>query len=422
MHGCAPLATPCGDEEMAVSDTTELTVDGAVDTSRDRYGVFGGRYVPETLIPAVDALDVAFDDAMADASFRAALDEMLRNYVGRPSILSDAPRLSERVGTRVYLKREDLNHTGAHKINNTVGQVLLARRMGKTRIIAETGAGQHGVATATVCARFGLQCVVYMGEEDMRRQELNVFRMKLMGAKVIPVTSGTRTLKDATTEAIRDWVTNVEDTHYIIGSVVGPAPYPRMVRDFQSVIGREAREQMLARTGALPDTVVACVGGGSNAMGIFAGFVADAGVELVGVEAAGDGLDTDRHSASLSKGTPGVLHGSLSYLLQDAAGQVHPAHSISAGLDYPGVGPEHAHLKDSGRATYVAVTDQDALSGFALLSRLEGVIPALETAHAVAWIAGQAGRWTPDQRVLLCVSGRGDKDVAQISQMSTLPE
>jgi len=405
-----------------VSDTTELTVDDAVESPRDRFGAFGGRYVPETLIPAVDALDVAFDDAMADASFRAALDDMLRNYVGRPSILSDAPRLSERVGTRVYLKREDLNHTGAHKINNTVGQVLLARRMGKTRIIAETGAGQHGVATATVCARFGLQCVVYMGEEDMRRQELNVFRMKLMGAKVIPVTSGTRTLKDATTEAIRDWVTNVEDTHYIIGSVVGPAPYPRMVREFQAVIGREAREQMLERTGALPDTVVACVGGGSNAMGIFAGFVDDAAVELVGVEAAGDGLDTDRHSASLSKGTPGVLHGSLSYLLQDEAGQVHPAHSISAGLDYPGVGPEHAYLKDSGRATYVAVTDQDALSGFALLSRLEGVIPALETAHAVAWIAGQAGRWTPDQRVLLCVSGRGDKDVAQISQMSTLPE
>jgi tryptophan synthase beta chain len=389
---------------------------------RDRFGVFGGRYVPETLIPAVDALDMAFDEAMADPAFRATLDDMLRDYVGRPSILSDAPRLSEQVGTRIFLKREDLNHTGAHKINNTVGQVLLARRMGKTRIIAETGAGQHGVATATVCARFGLRCVVYMGEEDMRRQELNVFRMRLMGAKVIPVTSGTRTLKDATTEAIRDWVTNVEDTHYIIGSVVGPAPYPRMVREFQAVIGREARAQMLARAGALPDTVVACVGGGSNAIGIFAGFIDDAGVELVGVEAAGDGLDTERHSASLSRGTPGVLHGSLSYLLQDAAGQVHPAHSISAGLDYPGVGPEHAFLKDSGRATYVAVTDQEAVSGFALLSRLEGVIPALETAHAVAWIAGQAGRWTPDQRVLLCVSGRGDKDVAQISQMSTLPE
>jgi tryptophan synthase beta chain len=405
-----------------VSDRTTVTSDRSIEAPRDRFGAFGGRYVPETLIPAIDALEAAFDDAMADAAFRADLDGMLRDYVGRPSILSDAPRLSERVGARVFLKREDLNHTGAHKINNTVGQVLLARRMGKTRIIAETGAGQHGVATATVCARFGLQCIVYMGEEDMRRQELNVFRMRLMGARVIPVTSGTRTLKDATTEAIRDWVTNVEDTHYIIGSVVGPAPYPRMVREFQAVIGREARRQMLERAGALPDTVVACVGGGSNAMGIFAGFVDDASVELVGVEAAGDGLDTDRHSASLSRGTPGVLHGSLSYLLQDAAGQVHPAHSISAGLDYPGVGPEHAFLKDSGRATYVAVTDSDALRGFALLSRLEGVIPALETAHAVAWIAAQAGRWSPDQRVLLCVSGRGDKDVAQISQLSTLPE
>ena len=405
-----------------MSDSTIVTTDPSIEAPRDRFGAFGGRYVPETLIPAIDALEAAFDSAMADAAFRADLDGMLRDYVGRPSILSDAPRLSEHVGARVYLKREDLNHTGAHKINNTVGQVLLARRMGKTRIIAETGAGQHGVATATVCARYGLQCIVYMGEEDMRRQELNVFRMRLMGAKVIPVTSGTRTLKDATTEAIRDWVTNVEDTHYIIGSVVGPAPYPRMVREFQAVIGREARRQMLERAGSLPDTVVACVGGGSNAMGIFAGFIDDASVELVGVEAAGDGLDTDRHSASLSRGTPGVLHGSLSYLLQDAAGQVHPAHSISAGLDYPGVGPEHAFLKDSGRATYVAVTDTDALRGFALLSRLEGVIPALETAHAVAWIAAQAGRWSPDQRVLLCVSGRGDKDVAQISQLSTLPE
>jgi tryptophan synthase beta chain len=405
-----------------VSETTVVTTDPATDQPRDRFGAFGGRYVPETLVPAIDALELAFDDAMRDTVFRATLDAMLRDYVGRPSILSDAPRLSERVRARVYLKREDLNHTGAHKINNTVGQVLLARRMGKTRIIAETGAGQHGVATATVCARFGLECVVYMGEEDMRRQELNVFRMRLMGATVIPVTSGTRTLKDATTEAIRDWVTNVEDTHYIIGSVVGPAPYPRMVREFQAVIGREARAQMLSDAGGLPHTVVACVGGGSNAMGIFAAFLDDPGVELIGVEAAGEGLDTERHSASLSRGTPGVLHGSLSYLLQDAAGQVHPAHSISAGLDYPGVGPEHAYLKDSGRATYVAVTDEEALSGFALLSRLEGIIPALETAHAVAWIAKQSGRWTSDQRVLLCVSGRGDKDVAQISQLSTLPE
>ena len=330
----------------------------------DRFGLFGGRYVPETLIPALEALDEALQGALADPAFAAELDDLLRNYVGRPSPLSNAPRLSAMVGAPVFLKREDLNHTGAHKINNTVGQALLARRMGKRRIIAETGAGQHGVATATICARFGLECVVYMGAEDMRRQELNVYRMRLMGATVVPVESGTRTLKDATTEAIRDWVTNVTDSHYIIGSVVGPAPYPRMVREFQSIIGREAREQILARAGRLPRTVVACVGGGSNAMGIFSGFVDDASVELIGVEAAGEGLATGRHAASLSRGTPGVLHGSLSYLLQDAQGQVHPAHSVSAGLDYPGVGPEHAFLKDSGRATYVAVTDAEALTRF----------------------------------------------------------
>jgi tryptophan synthase beta chain len=387
---------------------------------QDRFGAFGGRYVPETLIPAIDALDRAYDEARADPAFVAELEHMLTTYVGRPSALSDAPRFSELVGAQVWLKREDLNHTGAHKINNTVGQVLLARRMGKRRIIAETGAGQHGVATATVCARFGLECVVYMGEEDMRRQELNVFRMRLMGATVVGVSSGTRTLKDATTEAIRDWVTNVNDTYYIIGSVVGPAPYPRMVRDFQSVIGREARAQMLDRAGRLPKTVVACVGGGSNAMGAFHAFVEDRDVELVGVEAAGEGLDSGHHSASLARGRPGVLHGSLSYLLQDEHGQVHPAHSISAGLDYPGVGPEHSYLKDSGRAEYVAVSDRDALDGFRLLSRLEGVIPALETAHAVSWIASQKGRWTPDEPVLLCVSGRGDKDVAQVSQMNIL--
>jgi tryptophan synthase beta chain len=387
----------------------------------DRFGPFGGRYVPETLIPALDALEAAFEAVRHEAAFQAELDGLLREYVGRPTALSFAPRLSARVGAPVWMKREDLNHTGAHKINNTVGQALLARRMGKQRIIAETGAGQHGVATATICARFGLECVVYMGEEDMQRQALNVFRMRLMGATVVPVTSGTRTLKDATTEAIRDWVTNVTGSHYIIGSVVGPAPYPRMVREFQSVIGNEARAQMLAKTGRLPRTVVACVGGGSNAMGIFAGFVRDEGVELVGVEAAGDGLDTDRHSASITKGTPGVLHGSLSYLLQDAAGQVHPAHSISAGLDYPGVGPEHAWLHDSGRAEYVAVTDTEALRGVALLSRLEGIIPALETAHAVAWLEREAGRWSEQDPVLLCVSGRGDKDVRTISQ-HTLPE
>ena len=388
--------------------------------AHDRFGVFGGRYVPETLIPAIDELERAYDRARQDPAFVAELDHMLTTYVGRPSPLSDAPRFSALVGAPVWLKREDLNHTGAHKINNTVGQVLLARRMGKRRIIAETGAGQHGVATATVCARFGLECVVYMCEEDMRRQGLNVFRMRLMGAKVVGVSSGTRTLKDATTEAIRDWVTNVHDTYYIIGSVVGPAPYPRMVRDFQSVIGREARTQIIEATGRLPRTVVACVGGGSNAIGAFHAFVGDSSVELVGVEAAGEGLESGHHSASLARGRPGVLHGSYSYLLQDEHGQVHPAHSISAGLDYPGVGPEHSYLKDTGRAQYVAVSDRDALEGFQLLSRLEGIIPALETAHAVSWIASNKGRWRGDEPVLLCVSGRGDKDVAQVSAMNLL--
>lgn len=379
-----------------------------------RFGAFGGRYVPETLIPALDELERAFDAAVRDPEFVRTFEGLLRDYVGRPSPLSDAPHLSERVGASVYLKREDLNHTGAHKINNALGQALLAMRMGKRRIIAETGAGQHGVATATACARFGLQCVVYMGETDMQRQELNVFRMRLMGAEVIPVSCGTRTLKDATSEAIRDWVANVDTTHYIIGSVVGPAPYPRMVRDLQSVIGREARVQMLAQAGRLPAAVIACVGGGSNAMGIFHPFVADEGVRLIGVEAAGEGLDGERHSASLSRGVPGVLHGSLSYLLQDEHGQVHPAHSISAGLDYPGVGPEHSHLHESGRAEYVAVTDSDALAAFETLSRLEGIIPALETSHAVAWLLASAGTWKSDDAVLLCVSGRGDKDVAQV--------
>jgi tryptophan synthase beta chain len=389
-------------------------------SSTTRFGEFGGRYVPETLIPALDELELAFDAAMADSSFLKETNDMLDTYVGRPSPLSTAPRLSKEVGASVYLKREDLNHTGAHKINNTVGQALLAMRMGKRRIIAETGAGQHGVATATVCARFGLDCTVYMGEEDIRRQSLNVYRMKLMGAKVVPVTSGTRTLKDATSEAIRDWVTNVNDSYYIIGSVVGPAPYPRMVREFQSVIGREARQQMLESHGSLPTTVVACVGGGSNAMGIFHPFEKDEKVELIGVEAAGHGLESGEHSASLLRGKPGVLHGSLSYLLQDENGQVHPAHSISAGLDYPGVGPEHAHLKDTGRATYVAVTDDDALRGFAALSRLEGIIPALETSHAIAWVLDNRGRWTGDDAVLICVSGRGDKDMAQVAELGIL--
>jgi tryptophan synthase beta chain len=329
--------------------------------------------------------------------------------------LTEVPRFSESIGSPVVLKREDLNHTGAHKINNTVGQVLLARRMGKRRIIAETGAGQHGVATATVCARFGLECVIYMGAEDVERQRLNVYRMQLLGATVIPVESGTRTLKDATNEALRDWVTNVPSTHYIIGSVVGPDPFPRMVRDFQSVIGQESREQVLSRFGRLPHTVVACVGGGSNAMGIFSGFLDDAGVRLVGVEAAGKGIGSGLHSATLNAGSPGVLHGSLSYLLQDADGQVAPAHSISAGLDYPGVGPEHSYLRDTGRVSYDAATDAEALDAFQVLCRLEGIIPALETAHALAWVRRSAGSFPADAVVLICLSGRGDKDVAHVA-------
>jgi len=380
-----------------------------------RFGAYGGRYVPETLIPALDELAATYDRLAADPSFWREYDGLLAEYVGRPTPLSEAPRLSETVRTRVFLKREDLNHTGAHKINNALGQALIARRMGKRRIIAETGAGQHGVATATVCARFGLTCVVYMGEEDMGRQALNVYRMRLLGAEVRPVTSGTRTLKDATSEAIRDWVTNVETTHYIIGSAVGPDPYPRLVRDLQSVIGREARRQCLERLGALPTTVVACVGGGSNSLGIWAAFLDDGAVELVGVEAAGLGLAGGRHSATLLAGRPGVLHGSFSYLLQDPDGQVMPAHSVAAGLDYPGVGPEHAALKDSGRARYVAVTDAQALEAFERLSRLEGIIPALESAHAVAWVLSEAGRWRAEDAVIINLSGRGDKDVATVA-------
>ncbi len=380
-----------------------------------RFGPYGGRYVPETLVAALDQLAALYDAAREDPAFWAELDALLVEFVGRPSPLTEAPRLSQAVGAKVVLKREDLNHTGAHKINNTIGQALLARRMGKRRIIAETGAGQHGVATATVCARFDLECVVYMGAEDVERQRLNVYRMQLLGATVIPVESGTRTLKDATNEALRDWVTNVPTTHYIIGSVVGPDPYPRLVRDFQSVIGREAREQVLARYGRLPHTVVACVGGGSNAMGIFSGFLDDAAVRLVGVEAAGEGIASGHHSATLSAGSPGVLHGSMSYLLQDADGQVAPAHSISAGLDYPGVGPEHSYLKDTGRVSYETATDAEALESFQALSRLEGIIPALETAHALAWVRRSAGNFPPDGVVLVCLSGRGDKDVAHVA-------
>ena len=385
-----------------------------------RFGPYGGRYVPETLVAALDDLARLYDEVRGDPAFWAEYDALLAEFVGRPSPLTLAPRLGEEVGAPVLLKREDLNHTGAHKINNTVGQALLARRMGKRRIIAETGAGQHGVATATVCARFGLECVVYMGAEDVERQALNVYRMRLLGATVVPVESGTRTLKDATNEALRDWVTNVPTTHYIIGSVVGPEPFPRMVRDFQTVIGREAREQMLERLGRLPHTVVACVGGGSNAMGIFTAFLDDP-VALVGVEAAGHGLASGHHSATLSAGTPGVLHGSLSYLLQDAEGQVAPAHSVSAGLDYPGVGPEHSWLRDTGRVTYDSATDIEALDAFQALSRLEGIIPALETSHAIAWVRRSAGRWQSDQPVLICLSGRGDKDVAHAAALLGAP-
>ncbi|MBI4513289.1 MAG: tryptophan synthase subunit beta [Gemmatimonadetes bacterium] len=379
------------------------------------FGPYGGRYVPETLIAALDELREAYEDARRDPEFRSELERLLRGYAGRPTPLYPARRLGEDLGgVRVYLKREDLCHTGAHKINNTLGQALLARRMRKRRIIAETGAGQHGGAAATAAALFGFQCVVYMGERDMERQALNVVRMRLLGAEVRPVSAGSRTLKDATNEAIRDWVTHVRETHYIIGSVVGPDPYPRLVRDFQRVIGEEAREQILEAEGRPPDAVFACVGGGSNALGIFYGFLEDEDVALVGVEAAGEGLSTGRHAASLVAGRPGVLHGALTYLLQDGSGQVHPAHSISAGLDYPGVGPEHAWWKDSGFARYEAVTDEDALHAFADLSRLEGILPALEPAHALAQLRVEASRWV-GRSVIVCLSGRGDKDVAEVA-------
>ena len=383
-----------------------------------RFGEFGGRYVPETLVPACQELERAFDEAWNDPGFRTELADIHRHYSGRPSILTECHNLGARLGMRIILKREDLNHTGSHKINNALGQILLARRMGKRRIIAETGAGQHGVATATVCALFGLECVVYMGEEDARRQALNVFRMNLLGATVRTVSSGTRTLKDATNEAMRDWVANVRSTHYIIGSVVGPDPYPRLVRDFQAVIGTETRQQILSKENRLPAAVIACVGGGSNAMGMFHPFVADTGVDLIGIEAGGEGLDSGHHSASLTAGRPGVLHGSLSYLLQDANGQIAPAHSISAGLDYPGVGPEHSFLKDSGRARYEAVTDVQALKAFERLARLEGIIPALESAHAVAYVLAEGKQWRDSGPVVICLSGRGDKDVEQVSAMN----
>jgi len=376
-----------------------------------RFGPYGGRYVPETLIPALDELTAAWAEAREDSEFVARLEQLRRDFIGRPTPLYLAERLSERVGSRVYLKREDLAHTGAHKINNAVGQALLAARMGKPRVIAETGAGQHGVATATACALLGLECVVYMGTEDIRRQAPNVERMKLLGAEVSPVEAGARTLKEAVSAAIRDWVANAATTHYVIGSAVGPAPYPALVRDLQRVIGEEAREQALAAEGSLPGRVIACVGGGSNAIGIFTPFVDDAEVGLVGVEAAGEGLDTQRHGASLQGGVKGVLHGSLSSVIADEEGQILEAHSISAGLDYPGVGPEHAQLRDSGRASYVAVTDDQALAAFQELSRLEGIIPALESSHAIAWLLENA--LEGDGFDVLCLSGRGDKDMAE---------
>ena len=395
-----------------------MSASTAPGTRPGRFGTYGGRYASETLMAALVELEEAYPRVTALPAFQAELNDLLEHYAGRPTPLYFAKRTTEDLGgAKVYLKREDLAHTGAHKINNVLGQCLLAKHMGKRRIIAETGAGQHGVATATICARFGLECVVYMGAEDVERQALNVYRMQLLGATVVPVTSGTQTLKDATNEALRDWVTNVPTTHYIIGSVVGPDPFPRMVRDFQSVIGRESRAQLLARAGRLPKTVVACVGGGSNAIGMFSGFIDDAAVELVGVEAAGEGIATGHHSATLTAGIPGVLHGCLSYLLQDEDGQVLPAHSVSAGLDYPGVGPEHSWLRDTGRVRYDAVTDTEALAAFRTVCRLEGIIPALETAHAFAWIERSRGRWAADDIVLICLSGRGDKDVAHVAKL-----
>ena len=401
---------------MATVSPSTRAATPAEATRPGRFGPYGGQFVPETLMPALAELIDAYDVARHDPAFTATYDTLARDFIGRPTPLYHATKLTAHAGgAQVYFKREDLAHTGAHKINNALGQGLLARRMGKDRIIAETGAGQHGVATATVCAMLGLECIVYMGEEDVHRQAPNVFRMKLLGAEVRPVKSGSRTLKDAINEAIRDWVTNVNETFYIIGSVVGPHPYPTMVRDFQSVIGRETREQSLAQIGRLPDAVIACVGGGSNAMGIFHPFHADPSVRLIGVEAGGDGVSTGRHAAPLSAGRPGVLHGALSYLMQDGDGQVIETHSISAGLDYPGVGPEHSWYKDSGRATYVAVDDASALAGFELLCQTEGIIPALETAHAIAYAAEYAASRPSSEIIVVNCSGRGDKDLSTVA-------
>jgi tryptophan synthase beta chain len=398
-------------QDRRASDAPKAALPARPDAG-GHFGPYGGRFVPEALIAALDELSEAYDAAQADPAFRAELDHLNRTYIGRPSPLTEATRLSAHAGgARILLKREDLNHTGAHKINSALGQALLTQRMGKTRVIAETGAGQHGVATATACALLGLECVVYMGEEDTRRQALNVIRMQLLGAEVVPVGTGSRTLKDAINEAMRDWVSNVDTTHYLLGTVAGPSPFPRMVRDFQRVIGDEARGQVLDLTGRLPNAVAACVGGGSNAIGIFTAFIDDPDVRLYGFEAGGDGVETGRHAATITGGAPGVLHGARSYLLQDEMGQTIESHSISAGLDYPGVGPEHAWLNDIGRATYRPVTDAQAMEAFALLCRTEGIIPAIESAHAIAGAVDVARELGPDAVVLVNLSGRGDKDV-----------
>ena len=407
---------------MSANTKASETPDRATDALPDRtghFGPYGGKFVAETLMGPLAELERAYEQCRADPEFLAEFESDLAHYVGRPSPLYHAKRLTDALGgAQIYLKREDLNHTGAHKVNNTVGQALLARRMGKKRVIAETGAGQHGVATATVAARFGMQCVVYMGAEDIQRQSPNVFRMKLLGAEVVPVESGSRTLKDALNEAMRDWVSNVDDTFYIIGTVAGPHPYPAMVRDFQCVIGREARRQALEQTGRLPDALVACVGGGSNAIGLFHPFLADDGVRIIGVEAGGEGIETGHHSAPLCAGRAGVLHGNRTYLMQNADGQIIPTHSISAGLDYPGVGPEHAWLKDQGRADYVAVNDDAALAAFHQLTRLEGIIPALESSHALAYVNILAPTMRPDQCIVVNLSGRGDKDMQTVASLS----
>ncbi|MDG2459656.1 MAG: tryptophan synthase subunit beta [Luminiphilus sp.] len=401
---------------MTVDVTAELFT--SMPDSHGRFGQYGGKFVAETLMSALADLEELYRKLKQDAAFQREFDLDLAHYVGRPSPLYEAARLSDQIGgARILLKREDLNHTGAHKVNNTIGQGLLAKYIGKRRVIAETGAGQHGVASATVAARLGLECHVFMGEEDIRRQSLNVYRMKLLGAEVVPVTSGSRTLKDAMNEAMRDWVTNVEDTFYIIGTVAGPHPYPMLVRDFQSVIGREARAQSLSQYGKLPDALVACVGGGSNAIGLFHPFLGDAGVEMYGVEAGGKGLETGLHAAPLSVGSPGVLHGNRTYLMQDGDGQILETHSVSAGLDYPGVGPEHAWLKDLGRVQYVAANDDETLESFHRLTRIEGIMPALETAHAVAYAEKLAAQMTPDQHIIVNLSGRGDKDILTVAAL-----